>query len=571
MYIKKVIIKGFKSYGEEISTEPFDSKVNVVVGTNGSGKSNFFHAIRFVLSDMFQNLRSEDRGVLLHEGAGHSVLSAFVEIVFDNTDNRIPVDKEEVCLRRTIVSKKDDYYLNGKHISNTEVMNLLESAGFSRSNPYYIVQQGKIASLTLMKDSERLFLLKEIGGTHLYEDRRCESLKIMKLTANERKHIDQVVTHLEERLRELDEEKEDLKKYQQLDKQRRSLEYTILEHELKDAKNELALMDDNQGKISESMSLAENELVDVLEMIESCDRNINVLTKRINDTTAQNEGVEKRRTEALKLVAQLELDLRGIKDMIVNEKQAKDEATRDLHSVRSESEKSMSELAEISEVHQAILKEEEEMSKSIMDHEKRLSLLYQKQGRATQFANKADRDDWLRKEIKDIEPVLFSNMNQEALLQEEIQKLKGEINILTNYIESWKTKLSKLEASIAKEHNDYNDIRKERDELQEERKSFWKEESEVAAEINSLREDLIKAHKGLEHAMPRDIRRGLNVVSRIIKEHDITGVIGPVLELVDCDEDFFTAVEVTAANRYQTIPPFRIDIHNGDLVYLSFY
>jgi len=66
MYIKKVVIEGFKSYKEEISTEPFSPKVNVVVGANGSGKSNFFHAIRFVLSDMFQNLRSEDRGALLH-------------------------------------------------------------------------------------------------------------------------------------------------------------------------------------------------------------------------------------------------------------------------------------------------------------------------------------------------------------------------------------------------------------------------------------------------------------------------------------------------------------------------
>ncbi|PWZ11576.1 Structural maintenance of chromosomes protein 3 [Zea mays] len=72
-----VIIEGFKSYKEEISTEPFSPKVNVV-------------AIRFVLSDMFQNLRSEDRGALLHEGAGHSVVSAFVEIVFDNSDNCIP-------------------------------------------------------------------------------------------------------------------------------------------------------------------------------------------------------------------------------------------------------------------------------------------------------------------------------------------------------------------------------------------------------------------------------------------------------------------------------------------------
>lgn len=58
--------------------------------------------------------------------------------------------------------------------------------------------------------------------------------------ANKRKQIDQVVHYLEERLRELDEEKEELKKYQQLDKQRRSLEYTILDHELNDARNELA-------------------------------------------------------------------------------------------------------------------------------------------------------------------------------------------------------------------------------------------------------------------------------------------------------------------------------------------
>jgi hypothetical protein len=29
--------------------------------------------------------------VIVQEGAGHQVLSAFVEIVFDNSDNRIPV------------------------------------------------------------------------------------------------------------------------------------------------------------------------------------------------------------------------------------------------------------------------------------------------------------------------------------------------------------------------------------------------------------------------------------------------------------------------------------------------
>ena len=114
-----------------------------------------------------------------------------------------------------------------------------------------------------MKDAERLDLLKEIGGTRVYEERRRESLKIMQetgkfcsvacvliiffywpltsthISGNKRRQIIQVVQYLDERLRELDEEKEELKKYQQLDKQRKSLEYTIFDKELHDARQKL--------------------------------------------------------------------------------------------------------------------------------------------------------------------------------------------------------------------------------------------------------------------------------------------------------------------------------------------
>lgn len=46
-----------------------------------------------------------------------------------------------------IGSKKDQYFLNKKIVTRNDVMNLLESAGFSRSNPYYIVKQGKVCHL----------------------------------------------------------------------------------------------------------------------------------------------------------------------------------------------------------------------------------------------------------------------------------------------------------------------------------------------------------------------------------------------------------------------------------------
>ncbi|KRZ57897.1 Structural maintenance of chromosomes protein 3 [Trichinella nativa] len=69
---------GFRSYRDQTIVEPFSSKHNVI-------------AIQFVLSDEFSHLRVEQRQSLLHEGTGPRVLQAFVEIVFDNSDYRLPV------------------------------------------------------------------------------------------------------------------------------------------------------------------------------------------------------------------------------------------------------------------------------------------------------------------------------------------------------------------------------------------------------------------------------------------------------------------------------------------------
>lgn len=546
MFIKQIIIEGFKSYREQIATEPFSPKVNCVVGANGSGKTNFFHAIRFVLSDLFQNLRSEDRHALLHEGAGHQVLSAFVEIVFDNSDNRIPVDKEEVRLRRTIGLKKDEYFLDGKHITKTEVMNLLESAGFSRSNPYYVVQQGKIASLTLMKDSERLDLLKEIGGTRVYEERRRESLKIMQETGNKRKQIIQVVQYLDERLKELDEEKEELRKYQQLDKQRKSLEYTIYDKELQDARRKLEEVEEARTKVSEKSSEMYNAVLDSHERFKDLDKKSKDLMKELQGLNKDKEALETKQAEAIKKQTALELDVKDLEERMSGNMQAKEDAVKQLRMLQKEIQESTEELNRIKPLYDNQLKKEENITKGIMEREKQLSILYQKQGRATQFSSKAARDKWLQKEIDDLEQVLYSNSSQEQKLQEEIFGLNEELERLDESIVRRKTEIKELESSIAKSR--FNSQKTERDKLQDERKSLWEKESKLSAEIDKLKSEVEKAEKSLDHATPGDVRRGLNSIRKICREYNIGGVFGPIIELLNCDEKFFTAVEVTAGN-----------------------
>ncbi|KAK6272426.1 hypothetical protein POUND7_009509 [Theobroma cacao] len=497
------------------------------VGANGSGKTNFFHAIRFVLSDLFQNLRSEDRHALLHEGAGHQVLSAFVEIVFDNFDNRIPVDKEEVRLRRTIGLKKDEYFLDGKHITKTEVMNLLESAGFSRSNPYYVVQQGKIASLTLMKDSERLDLLKEIGG-------------------NKRKQIIQVVQYLDERLKELDEEKEELRKYQQLDKQRRSLVYTIYDKELQDARRKLEELEEARTKVSETSAKMYNAVLDSHERFKELDKMSKDVTKELQSLNKDKEALEIQQAEALKKQTALDLDVIDLEERMSGNMQAKDDAVKQLQMLQKEIQDSTEELNRIKPLYDSQVKKEENITKGIMEREKQLSILYQKQGRATQFSSKAARDKWLQKEIDDLQRVLSSNLMQEQKLQDEIGRLNADLKDLDVSIERRKTEIKELESSISQSR--FNTQKTERDKLQDERKSLWEKESKLSAEIDKLKAEVEKAEKSLDHATPGDVRRGLNSIRRICREYNIGGVFGPIIELLNCDEKFFTAVEVTAGN-----------------------
>ncbi|XP_010473108.1 PREDICTED: structural maintenance of chromosomes protein 3 [Camelina sativa] len=560
MYIKQVIIEGFKSYKEQVATEDFSDRVNCVVGANGSGKSNFFHAIRFVLSDIFQNLRSEDRHALLHEGAGHQVVSAFVEIVFDNSDNRFPVDKEEIRLRRTVGLKKDDYLLDLKHITKAEVMNLLESAGFSRSNPYYVVQQGKIASLTLMKDVERLDLLKEIGGTRVYEERRRESLKIMQETGNKRKQIIEVVHYLDERLKELDEEKEELRKYQQLDKQRKSLEYTIYDKELHDAREKLEQVEVARTKASEESTKMYDRVEKAQDDSKSLDESLKGLTKELQTLYKEKETVEAQQNEAIQKKTKLELDVKDFQDRITGNIQSKNDALEQLHMVEREMQDSLKELEAINPLYESQLDKEKQTTKRIMELEKKLSILYQKQGRATQFSNKAARDKWLRKEIEDLKRVLDSNMTQEKKLHDEILRLNTDLTERDGLIKKHEVEIGELGSHISKSHELFNIKKRERDEEQRIRKEKWGEESQLSSEIEKLKMELERAKKNLEHATPGDVRRGLHTIRRYVEEYRINGFFGPLVELVDCDEKFFTAVEVTAGNSL-----FHVVVENDDI------
>jgi structural maintenance of chromosome 3 (chondroitin sulfate proteoglycan 6) len=539
----------YQSYKEQTVIEPFSPKHNVIVGRNGSGKSNFFAAIRFVLSDAYTSMSGEERQALLHEGSGSAVMSAYVEIIFDNTDQRFPTGKDELILRRTIGLKKDEYSLDRKNATRTDVMNLLESAGFSRSNPYYIVPQGRVTTLTNMKDAERLTLLKEVAGTQVYEARRAESLKIMAETNNKRAKIDESLEFIRDRLNELEEEKEELRGYQEKDKERRCLDYTLLHREQIRITEKLEQLEEfrldgleNTDESNQAFMDGENQLAELEIEIKQLQDQLNLLVK------IDRPQLEEDHKASAKAQAKLELHVKGLNDGQAAADQNRKRHHQELQAVKKEIAEKESELAKILPGYNKAKKDETAVKKELDTADASRQRLLSKQGRGEQFRSKAERDKWLGKEIDELNNNLATQKANRLDADEEVKAVQTEIRDLEEEISGLREKLEGWNGNRQALSQEVTDAKDALERLSDERKVLRREEDKLESVTATARQALDKAEQDLSHSMDGATARGLATVRRLKREQNIQGAYGTLAELLEVNEIHRTAVEQTAGN-----------------------
>ncbi|GCC21128.1 hypothetical protein chiPu_0019595, partial [Chiloscyllium punctatum] len=557
MYIKQVIIQGFRSYRDQTIVDPFSSKHNVIVGRNGSGKSNFFYAIQFVLSDEFSHLRPEQRLALLHEGTGPRVISAFVEIIFDNSDNRLPIDKEEVSLRRVIGAKKDQYFLDKKMVTKNDVMNLLESAGFSRSNPYYIVKQGKINQMATAPDSQRLKLLREVAGTRVYDERKEESINLMKETEGKREKINELLKYIEERLHTLEDEKEELAQYQKWDKMRRALEYTIYNQELNETRaklDELSAKRETSGEKSRQLRDAQQEARDKMEDIERLARE---LKAKILSMKEEKEQLTAERQEQIKQRTKLELKAKDLQDEMAGNSEQRKRLLKERQKLLEKIEEKQKELAETEPKFSAVKEKEENGIARLAQATQERTDLYAKQGRGSQFTSKEERDKWIKKELKSLDQAINDKKRQIAAITKDLEDTEANKERNLEQYSKLDQDLAEVKARVEDLDKKYYEVKNRKDELQSERNYLWREENAEQQALAAKREELEKKQQLLRGATGKAILNGIDSINKVLEHfgrkgintHVINGYHGIVMNNFECDPAFYTCVEVTAGNR----------------------
>ncbi|CAG01298.1 unnamed protein product, partial [Tetraodon nigroviridis] len=553
----QVIIQGFRSYRDQTVVDPFSPKPNVIVGRNGSGKSNFFYAIQFVLSDEFSHLRPEQRLALLHEGTGPRVISAFVEIIFDNSDNRLPIDKEEVSLRRVIGAKKDQYFLDKKMVTKNDVMNLLESAGFSRSNPYYIVKQGKINQMATAPDSQRLKLLREVAGTRVYDERKEESISLMKETEGKREKINELLKYIEERLHTLEDEKEELAQYQKWDKMRRALEYTIYNQELNETRAKLDELSTKRETCGDKSRQLRDAQQDARDKVEETERVVRELKSKISAMKEEKEQLSAERQEQIKQRTKLELKAKDLQDELAGNSEQRKRLLKERQKLLEKIEEKQKELQETEPKFSMVKEKEERGISRLAQATQERTDLYAKQGRGSQFTSKEDRDKWIKKELKSLDQAINDKKRQIAAIHKDLEDTETNKEKNLEQYTKLDQDLNEVKNRVEELDKKYYEVKNRKDELQSERNYLWREENAEQQALAAKREDLEKKQQLLRAATGKAILNGIDSINKVlehfrrkgINQHVISGYHGIVMNNFECDPAFYTCVEVTAGTR----------------------
>jgi structural maintenance of chromosome 2 len=183
MYIKEIIVEGFKSYAQTTVISPFDPHFNAITGLNGSGKSNILDSICFLLGiSNLSQVRATNLQELIYKGGNAGITKATVSITFDNLDKaQSPPgyhEYEEITITRQIsTGGKHKYLINGQNATAQRVSDLFCSVQLNVNNPNFLIMQGKITKVLNMKPIEILSMIEEAAGTKTYDMKKANSLQ----------------------------------------------------------------------------------------------------------------------------------------------------------------------------------------------------------------------------------------------------------------------------------------------------------------------------------------------------------------------------------------------------------
>lgn len=554
-YIKKIELKGFKSFGHKKVRVDLDKGFTAITGPNGSGKSNIVDAALFALGELsMRRLRAEDSAKLIFHGSEQAGLrrakKTKVLIQFDNRDGRIPIDTSTVTVSREVGRDGQSVYrLNGRRSSRKRILEVLSMAGVTSSSQN-IILQGTINRLAEVSPRERRKIIEDLVGIGQYDAKKAEAEEKLREADISIRTAMGRIDEVQKRIDALERERNELLRHAFIEKEIEKLEAVKLSHEIGQLQQKI---EGTSSQINEVKNRVER-LRRLRQQLRTRRRKIEGEWRKLSSEMVEEGGskvlkiqikigeLKSKITELTTKISSGKASLEGLKRVRKNNREQYDSIRDEIHDyhlktrrLKRECKRVSGEITEKQAEHDALAEDATQLWENLGENSKRIREIEQKLDEHYQKLNhlKAEKAK-SRETIK--------------IRRRRLRTLRKSREGLEEMGEDLEKSLGELKKVKKEQKNQLQNLRRMLKKRIDQKKAVEREINQAGKIAESARESVV------EFATQRELAERLAAEDEALKNIEelaeigaISGVYGRLRNLIKMDKTYQKALEAAAA------------------------
>ncbi len=269
VHLKTLSLAGFKSFADRTRIE-CEPGVTVVVGPNGTGKSNIVDAVAWVMgtqaTSALRTQRMEDvifAGTAVRPALGR----AEVSLTLDNSTGGLALDLAEVTItRRLYRDGTSEYEINGTPCRLLDIQELLADSGVGR-HQHVLVGQGRVDSVLNASPEEHRAIIEEAAGVIKHRQRRDRSIRRLEATDDDLVRLQDLLAEQHRLMRPLKRQARAAERHEQARAEWRALRLWLGGQRLRSVRDRLEKIEIEAAETAQRLEAAETERAELGEAL----------------------------------------------------------------------------------------------------------------------------------------------------------------------------------------------------------------------------------------------------------------------------------------------------------------
>ena len=554
MVLRTLEMQGFKSFPDKTELN-FGKGITAVVGPNGSGKSNISDAVRWVLGETStKQLRGSKMEDVIFGGTSSRKALGFaqVQLTLDNTDGTLK-DKGEIVTvsRRYYRSGESEYLIDGEQVRRRDIHELFMDTGLG-SDGYSMVGQGKIDSIISQKNEDRRELFEEAAGISLFRHKRTDATRRLDQAQENLIRLLDILNELESRVGPLKKQSEKAAQFLELSEEKKTLEIGVWINKINRFTNELREQEHKIDATQASYDVCEKELSsiekEIEDIIESTGKiNIEIEQIRVGAKALEEEALRKD-GEASVLETTLEHNNETIErykndigdmgdtNISIDSQIAEKNALIESNNIRLEEKKQ--ELKNVTAEMESLVSSNEEFSKLTVELNRKITSL------TLELSDCKVKCSQALSSIDEIN-------SRRNVVDDAIAQCNDELKTAENQKQDSENKLKALQERIDENNNSLAGHR-----LRVENKTKNAEKIKAELEKTVLELNQKQSRAKMLSDLEKNMEGFSGAVKSVMKQAQskaLSGIHGPLSQLITVDSEYSVAVEVALGAAMQNI------------------